>query len=65
MAFVHNSEVAKNEPAWGSVDKTKLPDTAFADEKIGVIPIIGSRTAAVPMIRDATRQASCTSARAA
>ena len=29
---------AKNEPAWGSVDKTKLPDAAFADPKNRRLP---------------------------
>lgn len=28
--FEHNSKVAKNEPKWGDVDKTKLPAKAFA-----------------------------------
>lgn len=32
MSFTHNSEVAKNEPDWGGVDKTKLPRIAFADK---------------------------------
>ena len=31
-AFTHNSTTADNEPDWGSVDKTKLPRIAFADE---------------------------------
>jgi hypothetical protein len=31
MALTHNSKLADNEPNWGSVDKTKLPDNAFAD----------------------------------
>lgn len=31
LAFAHNSEIQDNEPAWGSVDKTKLPRMAFAD----------------------------------
>lgn len=31
-AFTHNSTVADNEPDWGSVDKTKLPRPAFADQ---------------------------------
>jgi hypothetical protein len=31
-AFTHNSTVADNEPDWGSVDKTKLPRAAFADQ---------------------------------
>lgn len=30
IAFEHNSTVSKNEPSWGSVDKTKLPRLAFA-----------------------------------
>lgn len=29
--FAHNSTLADNEPAWGDVDKTKLPRKAFAD----------------------------------
>ena len=29
--FVHNSTLAKNEPAWGSTDTTRLPRLAFAD----------------------------------
>ncbi|RPI56455.1 MAG: hypothetical protein EHM49_00235 [Deltaproteobacteria bacterium] len=33
MAYAHTSKVAKKEPSWGSVDKTKLPDSAFADSK--------------------------------
>lgn len=32
IAFSHNSTVDDNEPDWGSVDKTKLPRVAFADE---------------------------------
>ena len=32
MSFTHNSTVAKNEPDWGGVDKTKLPRVAFADK---------------------------------
>jgi hypothetical protein len=32
FAFTHNSTVDDGEPAWGSVDKTKLPRGAFADE---------------------------------
>jgi len=32
MAFTHNSKVAEKEPAWGEVDKTKLPRPAFADK---------------------------------
>ncbi|MBZ5707489.1 MAG: hypothetical protein LAN63_19265 [Acidobacteriia bacterium] len=31
-AFQHNSTVADKEPDWGSVDKTKLPRAAFADQ---------------------------------
>lgn len=31
-SFLHNSQLAKNEPSWGSVDKTKLPRTAFAEK---------------------------------
>jgi capsid assembly protease len=31
MAFTHNSTVADTEPAWGSVDKTRLPRAAFAE----------------------------------
>jgi len=31
--MAHNSTVKKGEPSWGSVDKTKLPDSAFADSK--------------------------------
>jgi len=31
MSLSHNSTLAKSEPAWGSVDKTKLPRNAFAD----------------------------------
>ncbi len=30
----HNSVIADNEPAWGSVDKTALPRSAFADQGI-------------------------------
>lgn len=30
MAFRHNSVVAKREPQWGSMDKSKLPRVAFA-----------------------------------
>jgi hypothetical protein len=33
--LTHNSNVAKNEPSWGSVDKTKLPMVAFADHGDG------------------------------
>jgi len=29
-ALTHNSTVAKSEPSWGNVDKTKLPSSAFA-----------------------------------
>lgn len=32
LALSHNSTLARTEPAWGTVDKTKLPRTAFADE---------------------------------
>jgi len=32
MALTHNSKLADNEPDWGSVDKTKLPRNAFADQ---------------------------------
>jgi phage I-like protein len=32
MALSHNSTLANNEPDWGSVDKTKLPRIAFADQ---------------------------------
>ena len=31
LGFEHNSRLAKSEPSWGSVDKTKLPRAAFAD----------------------------------
>lgn len=31
-AFTHNSTVDENEPDWGSVDKTKLPRSAHADQ---------------------------------
>ena len=31
LAFTHNSTLARSEPSWGSVDKTKLPQAAFAD----------------------------------
>ena len=31
MAFTHNSTLAPKEPSWGTVDKTALPDLAFAD----------------------------------
>ena len=30
--FTHNSTLDKSEPTWGSVDKTKLPQLAFADK---------------------------------
>ena len=30
MTYSHNSKTAKNEPPWGSVDKSKLPFEAFA-----------------------------------
>lgn len=33
MGFTHNSKVAKSEPGWGSVDKTRLPNVAFADRE--------------------------------
>ena len=33
MGLTHNSEVADSEPSWGSVDKTRLPDAAFADRE--------------------------------
>ena len=32
MAFTHNSQTDPNEPDWGSVDKTKLPHPAFAEQ---------------------------------
>jgi hypothetical protein len=32
MALTHNSKLADKEPDWGSVDKTKLPRIAFADQ---------------------------------
>lgn len=32
MSLTHNSTVAKSEPAWSAVDKTKLPRNAFADQ---------------------------------
>jgi len=32
LALTHNSKLAENEPAWGDVDKTKLPRNAFADQ---------------------------------
>src|SRR5262249_9799598 len=31
LNFVHNSKTAESEPQWSSVDKTALPDMAFAD----------------------------------
>ncbi len=31
MPLTHNSKTAENEPAWGDVDKTKLPREAHAD----------------------------------
>jgi len=31
MAMRHNSNLADSEPAWGDVDKTRLPRAAFAD----------------------------------
>jgi hypothetical protein len=31
--MAHNSTVAKSEPKWSAVNKTKLPDSAFADTK--------------------------------
>lgn len=31
MSLTHNSETAEGEPAWSEVDKTRLPDGAFAD----------------------------------
>jgi signal peptide peptidase SppA len=31
--FTHNSVTADREPAWSTVDKTKLPDMAFADRE--------------------------------
>jgi len=31
VAYAHTSKLAKNEPAWSSIDKTKLPREAFAD----------------------------------
>ncbi len=30
--FTHNSKLADHEPKWSDVDKTELPDIAFADE---------------------------------
>jgi hypothetical protein len=33
--MTHNSKLAKSEPAWSSVDKTKLPMVAFADHGDG------------------------------
>jgi len=32
MPLTHNSKLADDEPDWGSVDKTKLPRNAFADQ---------------------------------
>lgn len=32
MVFIHNSNLDAGEPAWSSVDKTKLPRMAFADQ---------------------------------
>ena len=32
MALTHNNTLADDEPSWGSVDKTKLPRNAFADQ---------------------------------
>lgn len=32
MPLTHNSKLADDEPDWGSVDKTKLPRSAFADQ---------------------------------
>ena len=32
LAFSHNSTAADSEPAWSSVDKSKLPRAAFADQ---------------------------------
>jgi hypothetical protein len=32
VGFTHNSSLSKNEPDWGTVDKTKLPRKAFADQ---------------------------------
>ena len=31
MSLTHNSTLAKAEPSWGNVDKTKLPRNAYAD----------------------------------
>jgi len=33
MSFTHNSQTADSEPAWSDVDKTRLPDAAFANRK--------------------------------
>jgi len=33
MALTHNSETADSEPTWSSVNKTNLPDSAFADRE--------------------------------
>lgn len=35
LVFTHNSDTAKSEPDWGSVDKTALPMLAFADHGDG------------------------------
>ena len=32
MALSHNSKLSDSEPSWASVDKTKLPRSAFADQ---------------------------------
>lgn len=32
LALSHNSTLARTEPTWGTVDKTKLPRNAFAEE---------------------------------
>jgi ATP-dependent Clp endopeptidase proteolytic subunit ClpP len=32
VSFRHNSTLAEGEPSWGSVDKSKLPRLAFADQ---------------------------------
>lgn len=34
MAFVHSNKIDDNEPAWGQVDKTKLPLKAFANQDV-------------------------------
>lgn len=36
LALSHTSTMAKTEPAWGSVDKTKLPRSAFAEQGTSV-----------------------------